>query len=91
MTTIQQAAWAAMRAISEVVANRGEHVAEKLEAWRLATSQLDAKVNEVDEQLRHAELARVEINAALDCFEAGHLDGVLNALKLAKQLLEAQQ
>lgn len=89
--TLSAAAWDAMRAMGEFVASRGDAVGEKLEAWTKAKEAFDAKVREVDQQLRSAKLAAVELEAALEFHEAGAIDSFHGAMRTAQALLEGKQ
>jgi hypothetical protein len=90
MSTLSQTAWDAMRAMGEFVASRGDAVGEKLTAWTEAKEAFDAKVKEIDAKLAAGRLVAIEVEAALECMEAGHIEGAMHALLNARKTLEGQ-
>lgn len=89
MATLSQAAWDAMRSLSEFVAARGDSVGEKLHAWTTAKEAFDDEVRKIDGKVSKAKLAAIEVDEAIDRFAAGEFDGgVLPALLAAQKYLK---
>jgi hypothetical protein len=88
MATLSQAAWDAMRSLSEFVAARGDSVGEKLIAWTTAKEAFDDEVRKIESKVSKAKLAAIEVDEAVERFGAGDLDSVLPALLNVQKYLK---
>ena len=88
MANLSQAAWDALRTVSEFVAARGDSVGEKLLAWTAAKEAFDDEVRKIEGKVSKAKLAAVEVDEALERFGAGDLDSVLAALQNTQKYLK---
>jgi DNA mismatch repair ATPase MutS len=87
MATLSQAAWDAMRSLSEFVAARGDSVGAKLLAWTAAKEAFDDEVRKIESKVSKAKLAAIEVGEAIDRFAFGDLDSMAAALINAQRYL----